>query len=186
MMGKFRQIILSLGIVLAGVIISYIIYSRYFSVSQSPELTKWQGIVPGQSLKSDVITKFGSPLKEDTNPKLGSVLLYDSKIAVLPNTVIYSQQTNKVSDTFLTITNQADGQNLYRKMGSLGKPEKVLYSRLLTDSEIYIFATKGVTYSANPDTKMVDSVHYYLPTTLNGYLTKYGEYFNKEKPKQGL
>lgn len=142
---------------------------------------KWQSVVPGKTSKNELVRLLGKPGQE-TELFLGKGLNYDSGIKTIPNFVLIDQKTEKVKGIFLAISDQKRAKDLYQEMEKLGNPEKVMYSRMFQFSKIYIFVSKGVSYSANEDVKMVDGIHYYQPTTLETYLSEYSSFFANENP----
>lgn len=143
----------------------------------------WNGIIPGKTTKTEVVGKLGSP-QEDIPEPFGQSLIYPSGIKALPNTVIYDKTTNVVLGTLVSVSDENQAKQYYQEMQKMGKPEKVTYGTYLQFSKIYIFASKGITYSANENTKMVDGFQYYVPTKLDNYLSQFGKFFSDQNPSQ--
>ena len=158
-----------------------LIFSLDYISGQGKLTNHWQGIIPGKTTKDEVISKLGKPQEEETR-SFGSVLLYDSGIKALPNTIIYNPGTGKVEGTLVAVSASKQGQSLYNQMKSLGKPGKIMYSRLYQGAKVYIFASKGITYSADDSQKVIDSYHIYSPTSLTNYLSEYGKYYSENDP----
>jgi len=167
---------------LIGVLLGLPVLIWFILRLNSPtKISSWNDIIPGQTTKIEVINKLGNPLEEKAE-SFGQIMTYDSGIKALPNTIIYDTTTGKVSGTLITVSDKAQAENFYQEMLKLGKPEKIMYSKYLQFSKIYIFAQKGISYSANETTKTVDAIHYFQPTTLDKYLSQFGGFFSEDNP----
>lgn len=149
-----------------------------FSLSSGPVKT-WNNITPGITTKSEVVSRLGSPQQEKVED-LGNLLLYDSGTPSFPNVVISDEKSGKVLGELVSVTNETEGKKYYQEMLSLGKPEKIMFSTYQQFSKIFIFSQKGITYSTNEATKTVDAVHFYVPTTLSDYLSRYGKFYSEK------
>lgn len=152
-----------------------------FFVSQHK--TGWKDITPGITSREDLIKKLGEPQKEiDLGWAKG--VAYASGIDVLPNTVLFDETGKVVSDMLVVVSSESQGRRYYDEMTSLGAPERIMYSRMFRASKIFIFASRGVAFSADGSTKLVDGVHYYRQTTTEDYLKKYGQFFDEKNARQ--
>lgn len=177
---KIINILLGVIVVFALFLLGvWFIFPRFVSSPAGTE--KWQSIIPGKTSKTEAVRLLGKPQGENEFP-FGKGLTYESGIKTIPNTIIIDQKSDQVKGVFLTVSDEKKAKDFYQEMQKLGNPEKVMYSRMLQFSKIYIFASKGITYSADEITKMVDGIHYYQPTTLETYLSEYGSYFASENP----
>ncbi len=143
----------------------------------------WKGIKPGVTTKDQVVSILGQP-KQDIKMPFSRGMVYDSGLVGLPNIVIYDETTGKVEGTLIEVTDQNEARKYYQEKQGLGKPEKIMYSSYSGFSKIVIFPQKGITYSANDVTKMVDGIQLYVPITLADYLSKYGKFFNEQSEYQ--
>lgn len=143
----------------------------------------WKDIIPGITSREDLIKKLGAPRKEiDLGWAKG--VAYASGIDLLPNTVLFDATSKVVSDIFVTASSENEGRRYYVEMTLLGAPDRVMYSRMFRTSKIFIFASRGVAFSADGSTKLVDGVHYYRQTTTEDYLKKYGQFFDEKNARQ--
>lgn len=103
-----------------------------------------------------------------------------SSSLITRSSIVTTDASNKVvykRTVFLAPQTKLPQQSTY---STLGAPEKVLtgssyYGETITTS---IYASKGVTLISNPDTGEVYEMQEYVSTTVDGYISQYGQDLN--------
>lgn len=167
--------IVFLLIILATVVGGYLVYRRWFKT----EIPNWTGLKPGVATEAEVVATLGNPLKKQEE-ELGTLLFYQSDLAVFPNTVVLDKD-GVVSSMFVQVPLEKPLKfsDWKRKYGSF---DKEMSNSYLEFSRTYIFPRQGVAVVANADFDRIYAIHYFSPTSLTNYLAQWRDYFFEENP----
>lgn len=130
--------------------------------SASPCIT---GIIPGISLRADVINQWGDPTNTYFDEEGIENLEYDSQSNFLSNKVFI------VEDTVLWINRFIGGEiTLTDLVSRYGQPEQVTYSFFAQQTRTYLYPQKGFTAVVNEESDKVYLLRCFIPMSLEDYL----------------
>lgn len=141
----------------------------------------WNGIIPGESLKTDVEEILGSPSKQEF--KEGKQVYLYSSSQSFPNLfheIIFSQ--NQVAFIKVKTTDKELGNlNDYLQRGS---PDKVLYGPFSPPFLYYLFLNQGTVIVAVPDEGTILEAWYFQKLSLSEFLKTWGKELELNQPER--
>lgn len=114
--------------------------------------------------------------KKDENPDGSIKYTLASSDTTRPNIIVVDPQNDVV--IFQRTVRDRDNNTLLPQYRDLyGQPEKTFSgSRFYGNTaQTYVFANDGVAFIANPQSNTIFEIHFFLPTTVDNYVQKYGE-----------
>lgn len=161
-----------------GLVFIIVITGSLLFFQRRTKAPSWQGVRPGNT-KEEIIKVLGTPMKEEQT-LLGHTLLYQSDNKAFPNTII-SDEKGIVESIFVQVP--ADKPIKFSEwLKDYGQPEKEMYNSYSDLTKSFIFPRKGVAVVANKEADQIYSVHYFQPTNLKDYLSRYSNYLFEESP----
>lgn len=170
-------ILIGIGFITITVSVYYF-YSRNLQKAKI-EITSWHNLKPGISTQKEVTKTLGPVIEEKQTP-LGRALLYQSDNKAFPHTVILDKH-GKLSSMFIQVA--VDKQMKFSEWTSnYGQPEKEMYNSYSPFTKTYVFPQKGVAVVANKEVDLVYAIHYFELTSLQNYLSEWGEFLSEKNP----
>lgn len=174
-----KTLFLALGGLIFTTIVTGSLLGFYFFYSRKADILSWQSLKPGISTKREAVKVLGTPT-EEKQTLLGKALLYQSDNPVFPNTLVLDEK-GVVESIFVQVP--VDEPIKFSEwLKDYGEPEKEMYNSYSAFTKTYISPKKGVAVVANKDFDQVYSLHYFKPTNLEDYLSRWGKYLFEENP----
>jgi len=145
-----------------------------------PVLSKM--VIPGKTTELDLNNFLGTPASSSVEGEL-TTLKYNSTLANLYHTAIIKNGTVAI---FKQVVNYTDKQTTNIVTDIYGVAPYVLYSAYPVDPfHLYVYPNIGISYLGNEPDKTIIEIWYFIPTTLNKFISEWGQGYSVNKPKAG-
>jgi hypothetical protein len=136
------------------------------------------GVIPGETNRAAVITIWGEP---DGTQQEGNyeALLYKSHLVGQYHTISLQNQVVEWVSVVLAEDNPLAWSGV---KAQYGEPAHTAYSAYLAGSLNFAYPEQGLSFIANPDLDTVFIQECFVPMSLEGYLSAYGDFLPQDDP----
>ncbi len=139
----------------------------------------WNGLVPGQSTKENILNNLGKPEEEKTEEGK-TILKY-------PTTNNYRQNSLDIQNDKLSVVKEEvignEKGRLQDYVTKYGQPEFVGYGPYADQYfKTFVFSNKGVAIVANPIDGVIIQIWYFQPTSVESFRSAIGKDISDKPP----
>ncbi len=136
------------------------------------------GIQPGKTTKSEVISLMGEPAGTDDSTGV-EVMLYDSPFKGQYNSIALQNETVVMLSEIL---GENDSQKWSAIQEEYGEPAHTTYSNYLQEAMTYIYPDNGLAFVADQAMDVVFIKQCFIPMSIDDYLKTWGAALPTENP----
>lgn len=146
-----------------------------------PEVvTSWQGIIPGQTSKQEVISKLGQP-KEDINENDWEKLSYPSDRNLFYHWITINKTNDKIVLVYYVVP-ENENLSINQYLQKYGQPEKVMYSNFSQYIKVAIYPDIGIAVWFDEKSCKVIFIRWFEPMSFKDFIKNYGDGLSEKNP----
>lgn len=136
----------------------------------------YQKIIPGVSLKKDVVSLLGDPLNEE-----GNTIEYKSSSPNFNHQITFDQEKVSFVKEIVTLK-EKDSKKGQDVIKAYGEPKAMLYG---PDAEagffLFVYPEDGVAYIGHPESGLLLEIWHFPSTNLESFINKYAQDYSKTR-----
>lgn len=173
-------------IIVGGIIIAFVVFFLLFIIGRreqtAPSPTPaargvdYKGLVPGVSIKDDVIGTLGEPVDERESGER-TIASFESTSPTRNHEAFFTENTLSVLKRIVSVNDDLTAQEL---ISEYGETQHILYGPGATSGfNLYVYPDKGIAFIGNIEGDIVLEVWYFQPTTFENFKEVYAPNYSE-------